>query len=43
MSDPWTNFMLMDLAIKLAAAFLMLIPYYLLRPLIRPMPGFGGA
>lgn len=43
MSDPWTNFMLMDLAIKLAASFLMLIPYYLLRPLIRPMPGYGGA
>jgi hypothetical protein len=43
MNDPWTNFMLMDLAIKIAAAFLMLVPYYLLRPLIRPMPGFGGA
>jgi len=43
MSDPWTNFMLMDLAIKVAAAFLMLIPYHLLRGVIRPLPGYGGA
>jgi uncharacterized PurR-regulated membrane protein YhhQ (DUF165 family) len=43
MSDPWTNFMLMDLSIKVAAAFLMLIPYQLLRGIIRPLPGYGGA
>jgi queuosine precursor transporter len=42
-TDPWTNFMMMDLAIKVAAAFLMLIPYHLLRGAIRPLPGFGGA
>jgi uncharacterized PurR-regulated membrane protein YhhQ (DUF165 family) len=43
MSDPWVNFMLMDLAIKVAAAVLMLIPYHLLRGIIRPLPGYGGA
>jgi queuosine precursor transporter len=43
MSDPWTNFMLMDLVIKVAAAILMLIPYHLLRGAIRPSPGYGGA
>jgi len=42
-TDPWTNFMMMDLAIKVAAAFLMLIPYHLLRGVIRPLPGYGGA
>ena len=43
MSDPWPNFMLMDLAIKVASAFLILIPYAALRGLIRPLPGYGGA
>ncbi len=43
MSDPWTNFMLMDLAIKVSASFLMLIPYAALRGLVRPLPGYGGA
>lgn len=42
-SDPWVNFMMMDLAIKVVASFLMLIPYGLLRGLIRPLPGYGGA
>lgn len=43
MNDPWQNFMLMDLAIKVAASFLMLIPYAAVRGLIRPAPGYGGA
>jgi uncharacterized PurR-regulated membrane protein YhhQ (DUF165 family) len=43
MNDPWANFMLMDLGFKIAAAFLMLIPYHLLRGIIRPLPGYGGA
>lgn len=43
MNDPWTNFMLMDLGFKIAASFLMLIPYHLLRGIIRPLPGYGGA
>lgn len=43
MTDPWPNFMLMDLGIKVAAAFLMLIPYAALRTFIRPLPGYGGA
>jgi len=43
MSDPWPNFMLMDLAIKVATSFLILIPYAALRGFIRPMPGYGGA
>ena len=43
MSDPWINFMLMDLAIKIASSFLMLIPYFIFRGLVRPLPGYGGA
>lgn len=43
MTDPWVNFMMMDLAIKVAAAVAMLIPYEFLRGLIKPLPGYGGA
>ncbi|MFZ1991072.1 MAG: VUT family protein [Alphaproteobacteria bacterium] len=43
MSDPWTNFMMMDLGFKIAASFVMLIPYHLLRGIVRPLPGYGGA
>ena len=43
LEEPWPNYMFMDLAIKIAAAFLMVLPYYVLRPIVRPLPGFGGA
>jgi hypothetical protein len=43
MTDPWVNFMMMDLAINVAAAIILLIPYEFLRGIIKPKPGYGGA
>ncbi|HAH10710.1 MAG TPA: hypothetical protein DCL54_04350 [Alphaproteobacteria bacterium] len=40
--DAWTSQLAIDLGIKVIAAFALLIPYFLLRPVIRPMQGFGG-
>jgi hypothetical protein len=41
--EPWGSRLLIDLGIKVASAFVLLIPYFLLRGAIRPAPGFGGA
>ncbi len=41
--DPWAHQMTVNIAVTAFMAFLLLIPYALLRPLIRPLPGFGGA
>lgn len=41
--DPWTHQMTVDIAVKSFMAFLLLVPYALLRSWIRPRPGFGGA
>jgi len=40
---PWTNQMIVYFGILAVMAVLLLVPYYLLRSLIRPLPGFGGA
>ena len=39
---PWPNFMFMDLGLKIVAAVVMLVPYYLLRPVLKPRTGLGG-
>jgi hypothetical protein len=39
----WTVRALIDAAVKAAMAVAMLIPYFILRPVVRPLPGFGGA
>jgi uncharacterized PurR-regulated membrane protein YhhQ (DUF165 family) len=42
-TDPiWINHMAVDVGVKAAMSFVLLIPYLILRPIIRPMPGFGG-
>jgi queuosine precursor transporter len=38
----WTARALIDAGVKAAMAVAMLIPYFILRPVVRPMPGFGG-
>ena len=43
LEEPWPNFMFMDLALKIVAGLALLLPYYVLRPVVRPLPGFGGA
>jgi uncharacterized PurR-regulated membrane protein YhhQ (DUF165 family) len=41
--DPiWINHMAVDVGVKAAMSFVLLVPYFILRPIIRPMPGFGG-
>jgi uncharacterized PurR-regulated membrane protein YhhQ (DUF165 family) len=42
-TDPvWINHMAADVGVKAAMSFVLLVPYFILRPIIRPMPGFGG-
>ena len=42
-TDPiWINHMMIDVGVKAAMSFVLLVPYFILRPIIRPMPGFGG-
>lgn len=38
----WTSRALIDAGVKAAMAVAMLVPYFVLRPVVRPMPGFGG-
>lgn len=38
----WTTRALLDAGVKAVMAVAMLIPYFVLRPVVRPMPGFGG-
>ena len=40
--EPWINRMSVHLGIMTVAAFLLLIPYFLLRAAIKPLPGFAG-
>lgn len=40
---PWANRMVVLLSVHTAAAALLLIPYHVLRPAIRPRADFGGA
>jgi len=38
----WLNRMSIDIALKALMAFVLLMPYYLLRPIVRPREGLGG-
>ncbi len=39
---PWTHEMLLHMELLMAASVLMLVPYWALRGLVRPLPGFNG-
>ena len=39
---PWTHQMLLHMELLMAAAILALVPYWLLRGIVRPLPGFNG-
>lgn len=39
---PWTHQMLVHMEALLAAAILMLVPYWMLRGIVRPLPGYNG-
>lgn len=41
-SYPWLREMLINLGLMSAMSVVLVIPYWLLRPLVRPLPGFGG-
>ena len=41
-SAPWLNDMLLNLGLMAAMAIALIAPYWLLRPLVRPLPGYGG-
>ena len=38
----WLNRMSIDVALKALMAFVLLVPYFVLRPLVRPRAGMGG-
>jgi queuosine precursor transporter len=38
----WLNHMSVDLGVKAFMSFALLAPYYLLRPIVRPLGGLGG-
>jgi len=38
----WLNHMAIDIALKAVMSFALLVPYFLLRPIIRPSEGLGG-
>ena len=42
-TEPWLNRMILHLGLLAAAAFVLVLPYWMIRPVVRPMPGFGGA
>jgi uncharacterized PurR-regulated membrane protein YhhQ (DUF165 family) len=39
---PWTHQMLMHMELLMVAGILTLIPYWILRGIVRPLPGFNG-
>jgi uncharacterized PurR-regulated membrane protein YhhQ (DUF165 family) len=41
--EPWLNKMIIHLGVLSAGAFLLVLPYWMMRPVVRPLPGFGGA
>ena len=43
LGEPWVNQMVTHFGFMLAVSLFMVIPYYLLRPIVRPLPGYGGA
>ena len=38
----WLNHMAIDIALKALMSFALLVPYFLLRPIVRPSDGLGG-
>lgn len=40
---PWVTQMITHFGFMAAISFLLLIPYFLLRSVLRPLPGYGGA
>ncbi|MCP5432850.1 MAG: VUT family protein [Alphaproteobacteria bacterium] len=40
--EPWLPRVCLDFALNAVGALALLAPYYLMRPLIKPLPGFGG-
>jgi hypothetical protein len=40
--SSWFQHMTTHAGILIAASVLGLLPYWLLRPVVRPLPGFGG-
>ncbi len=40
---PWVNQMITHFGLMAGTAFVLLVPYHLLRPVIKPLPGLGGA
>ena len=40
---PWVNQMVTHFGFMALISFLLMAPYYLLRPMIKPLPGYGGA
>jgi uncharacterized PurR-regulated membrane protein YhhQ (DUF165 family) len=38
----WLHHMAIDIALKALMSFALLVPYFLLRPVIRPSEGLGG-
>jgi uncharacterized PurR-regulated membrane protein YhhQ (DUF165 family) len=40
--SPWTHQMLLHMELLMAIAVLSLIPYWSMRGIVRPMPGFNG-
>lgn len=43
MGQPWMEKMMVDFVIKASISIALLVPYYLMRSSIKPMPGYGGA
>lgn len=41
-SVPFVDYATTHLAVMAAMALLLLIPYWIFRPLVKPLPGFGG-
>ncbi len=41
-SGLWLNDMLIDLGLMAGMGIVLMLPYWLLRPLVRPLPGYGG-
>jgi uncharacterized PurR-regulated membrane protein YhhQ (DUF165 family) len=39
---PWTHQMLLHMELLMVAGILTLIPYWILRGIVRPLPGFNG-
>lgn len=41
-AEPWLTRMMLHVGLLALCAFVALLPYWILRALVRPLPGFGG-